>query len=506
MQIVAARTQQKASQPAAHNAWVIGIAAAIAVLHLATNGRYGFHRDELQFLSDARHLDWGFVSYPPFTPVIERISLILFGTSLVGLRLFSVLAQAVAIVTSALMARELRGGGRAQVYTALAVALSPLPLFWGTEFQYSSFDYLWWVLAAYFIIRLLNSQNPRWWLAIGAVLGVGAQTKYSIAFFVAGILGGMLLSQTRRWFASRWFWAGIAVALLIASPNLIWQARHDWISLHFLQYIHARDVHMGRDDDFVSKQFWINVNLCATPLWVAGLVSCFRTPRLRLLGWMYAITFGLFVLFQARSFYLAPAYPMLIGQGAVVAERWMASRKGPWRLGLEALMITGLLAAGAQAASTIIPLAERGPIFRYALTHNLDLREEIGWEDQVAMVASIRDALPPERRASYGVVTANYGEQGAVELYGPAYHLPPPISMTNSGWLRAYPTPQPTTLIVLGFTRNQAEDAFIGCRLAGVFDTGGIENEESKWHSQIFLCGSPRLSWPEFWKKYQNFG
>ena len=136
------------------------IAGAVTLLHLATNGRYGFHRDEFQFLSDARHLDWGFVAYPPFTPVVERISMAIFGLNMVGLRLFSVLAQAAAIVVTGLMARELGGGRLAQATAALAVALSPLPLFEGTEFQYSSFDYLWWVLIAYFTIRLLRRREP----------------------------------------------------------------------------------------------------------------------------------------------------------------------------------------------------------------------------------------------------------------------------------------------------------------------------------------------------------
>src|SRR5450631_4775643 len=94
---------------------VLLIAVAMAALHLATNNRYGFHRDELQFLSDARHLDWGFVAYPPLTPFLERISLGLFGLSLQGLRLFSVLAQAIVIVVSGLMARELGGRRLAQV-------------------------------------------------------------------------------------------------------------------------------------------------------------------------------------------------------------------------------------------------------------------------------------------------------------------------------------------------------------------------------------------------------
>src|SRR5271168_4764253 len=122
-----------------------GIALVVAVIHVLTNGRYGLHRDELQFLSDARHLDWGYVAYPPFTPFVERIGLEIFGLSLVGLRLFSVVAQALAIVVTGLMARELGGGRLAQTTAALVVATSGLPVFEGTEFQYSTFDYLWWV-------------------------------------------------------------------------------------------------------------------------------------------------------------------------------------------------------------------------------------------------------------------------------------------------------------------------------------------------------------------------
>ena len=142
---------------------LLGIAALIALVHLITNTRYGFHRDELQFLSDARHLAWGYVAYPPFTPFVERVSLNVFGLNTVGLRLFSVIAQSLAIVFTGLMARELGGGRFAQITAAVCVALSPLPMFEGTEFQYTTFDFLWWVLIAWCVIRLLKSENPRWW-------------------------------------------------------------------------------------------------------------------------------------------------------------------------------------------------------------------------------------------------------------------------------------------------------------------------------------------------------
>src|SRR5437879_4329025 len=164
---------------------LVRIAAVVALTHMLTNGRYGFHRDELQFLSDARHLDWGFVAYPPLTPFAERVALEIFGVSLVGLRLFSVIAQSLAIVLTGPMARELGGGRLAQVTAGLAVATSALPVFEGTEFQYSTFDYLWWALIAYFVICLLKTEDPRWWIAIGAAIGVGLQTKYTICFFIA---------------------------------------------------------------------------------------------------------------------------------------------------------------------------------------------------------------------------------------------------------------------------------------------------------------------------------
>jgi len=105
------------------------------------------------------------------------------------------------------------------------------------------------------------------------------------------------------------------------------------------------------------------------------------------------------------------------------------------------------------------------------------------------------------------VLTGNYGEQGAIEMLGPAYRLPAPISMTNSAWLRGYPTPPPTTLIVVGHSSEWVKENFTSCRVAGHNgNSEGVKNEESQYHTDIFVCGSLRLPWPEFWKKYQYFG
>jgi hypothetical protein len=486
---------------------LVGIAASVAVIHVLTNGRYGFHRDELQVLSDARHLDWGFVPYPPLTPVVERISMAVFGLSLVGLRLASVIAQAIVVVVAGLMARELGGGRLAQVAAALAVALSTLPLFEGTEFQYTTFDNLWWVLIAYFVIRLLKAEDPRWWLAIGATIGVGFQTKYTMGFFLCGVMGAVLLTSARRYLASGWFWGGMALGFAICAPNLIWQVRHGFISLHFLQHIHARDVGQGRANGFWRDQFWICTNLVAAPLWIAGLVGYFRDRRYRMLGWMYLIPLALFYFGKGRGYYLGGGYPMLMAMGGVVGERWVGSLSKIPRRALEGVFFTGVVAWGLFMSTMILPWASSGKLMKFALENNGDLREEIGWDELVKTVAGIRDSLPKDQQRNVGVMVRNYGEQGAIELLGPAYHLPPPISGTNSAWLRGYPATPPSVLIVLGTSREDADRMYTSCRVAGHNGNSlGVKNEESEDHPDILVCGGPRVPWPEFWEDYQGYG
>lgn len=486
---------------------LLSIAVAFALFHILTNGRYGFHRDELQFLSDGRHLDWGFVAYPPFTPFIERIGMAIFGLSLVGLRLFSVLAQAIVIFVSGLMARDLGGSRWAQCTAAISVALSGVPLFEATEFQYTSFAFLWWVLVCWFTIRLLKSQSPRWWLAIGAAIGLGLMTKYSIVFFIAGLLAGMLFTSARRFFATPWFWAGVAVALLIFSPNIIWLIRHDFVSYQFLQHIHARDVGEGRADGFWKYQFLANANLFATPLWIAGLIAFVAERRYRMLFWMYAIPVAAFAISKGRFYYVAEAYPVLIAMGAVVGERWLSLMRTWVRQTLEIAYFAGVALVGASLCAWIVPLASNGPLRDYALRNNGDLREEFGWNQLVKTVAGIRDSLPPEQQQHLGITTGNYGEYGAIDILGRAYGLPQPIGTTNSEWFRGFPTPAPTTFIVLGLNQKQANSIFTGCRLAGHNGNSlGIHNEESQYHPDIFVCGPPRLPVSILWQQHKDFG
>jgi len=181
-------------------------------------GQYGFHRDELQTLDDARHLDWGFVAYPPITPLIGRLELILFGASLIGFRFFAAVAVSAAMVLAGLIAKELGGGRREQVLAAVATCVAPVALAQGAVFQYVSFDYLWGVLATYFLVRLCKSGGARWWVAIGFALGLGMETRYTAGFWTLGIVAGVLLSDGRKYLASKWLWIGVGISVLLFLP------------------------------------------------------------------------------------------------------------------------------------------------------------------------------------------------------------------------------------------------------------------------------------------------
>ncbi len=145
------------------------------------------------------------------------------------------------------------------------------------------------------------------------------------------------------------------------------------------------------------------------------------------------------------------------------------------------------------AGSMVLPIAPPDSSWgRMAIKRNADFQEEIGWPELVATVANIRDSLPTQNQAQVGILAGNYGEAGAINLYGPRYGLPEAISGMNSFWLRGYGNPPPQILIVVGVSREFAKRNFAMCALMG--HTGNmynVENEETRSHPDIFVCGAP---------------
>jgi 4-amino-4-deoxy-L-arabinose transferase-like glycosyltransferase len=494
---------------------LILLAVIFVAMHATTSSPYGFHRDELATLDDARHLEWGFVAYPPLTPAAGRLGLALFGISTLGVRILPILALVVASVVAGLMARELGGSRRAQVLTVLAVAFIPIVTIQTCVLQYVSFDYLWGVLLTYCLLRLLNTEDMRWWVAIGAVIGLGMMTKYTMAFFVTGLVSGLLVSgmfekNIRSQLRSRWLWAGVVVSLIIFMPNLVWQVRHQFISLDFLRHIHARDVGQGRTRGFAPEQLYVCVSAGLAPLAFMGLWFFLgeRGRKYRLLGWMFVLTFILFVVAQARSYYLGPLYPALLAGGSVVWERWVETSTRKWAFLVQGVTWLLVLSSAVLSFALFTPIATiNSALWNTTGKIQDNFKEEIGWTDLVGTVARVYDSVPASERAGTGIIVGNYGEAGAINLLGQKYGLPSAVSGTNSAWYRSYPEKNPQTLIAVGLDDDFLKEHFERCELvAHNSNPYGVVNEESRDHPDIYLCHHLLQPWPEFWKDFQRFG
>jgi hypothetical protein len=375
--------------------------------------------------------------------------------------------------------------------------------------QYVSFDYLAWVSCSYFFILLCKSRDPRWWLAIGGCIGFGMLTKYSILVCALAISAAVLFTDLRTDLRSRFLWFGVAMSLLIFLPNLIWQIQNDFVSLDFLRYIHERDVRIGRTKDFLPDQ--LKLTLFTLPLAILGLWFYFGSRprrRFRAVGFLYVIPLIVFLVAKGRGYYLAPAYSVLYACGAVLGAELIINLRPVWRISLRGLAWALVMMTIFLAAAYFVPVAPVDSDWaRQAFRINEDFREEMGWPELVQQLAKIRDLLGPAERSRFGILTGNYGEAGAINVYGKEYGLPEAICGTNSFWARGYGEPPPETLIVIGFSREFGERHFESCELVGhITNKHSVPNEETTDHRDIFLCRHLRESWPEFWKKFRRYG
>jgi len=482
---------------------------AIFLLHMFTNHRYGFHQDEMVVLDNAYNLEWGFIEYPPLTPFLARIELELFGLSLVSARTFAALAHSIVLVLTGLMARELGASRSAQILAALSAAIAPIALIQGSLIQYVTFDFLWSVLIAYLVIRLLKSDDPRWWVPIGAVIGLGMMTKYTMVMFVAGLVGGVLLTDARRYLRSPWLWGGVAVSLLLFLPNLIWQIRHNFISLEFLSSIHARDVQIGRADGYIIEQFLFCSNPFVIPFWAAGLIYYFRNEagkRYRMVGWMFVIPFLIYLFTQGRSYYLAPAYPMLIAAGVIVWQGWLERLSTQTSRLAQGVTWAGIAIGALISGALALPIAPiNSALWNVTSEVHDTFTEQIGWTEMIETVAGIYADLPEDEKPRAGILAAENDEAAALNLFGAEYGLPKAISGSDTFWLRGYGNPPPDLLIIVGYPSEDVFSVPAQCQLAGtITNSYGVDND-LRHPPDIFVCRELLISWPEFWNTIKRY-
>jgi len=423
------------------------------LLHIPGLLRYGYFRDELYFLDCARHLDWGYVDCAPLVAVYAKIALLL-GGSLPALRILPMLAGAAMVALTILLARQLGGGTFAQALAGLGIIIAPVHLMIDSILSMNAFEPLFWMGCAYILVRIIRGGDPRLWIVFGVLAGLGLENKHSTLFFGAAVAVAVIATPLRRELVRPWIWIGAAVALAIFLPNLIWQWQNGFPTVEDLQNVRetGKNVELAPIPFFLQQALMMHpANL---PLWLAGLwfLLVGRGRAFRVLGVVYLTMLALFMFLHAKDYYLAPAYPMLLAAGGVAIEMWTTLIHGTrTRFAARSAVAVWLIVPGAIFAPVALPLFSPADYVAYQKKLGLEppktevahvgplpqlWGDQFGWPELVEEVAEIYWALPEDERSRTGIFASNYGEAGALNLFGPAHQLPPAICahQTHSMW------------------------------------------------------------------------
>ncbi|MFG3700969.1 glycosyltransferase family 39 protein [Micromonospora sp. NPDC047620] len=502
---VATRTRRRATPadgrptprgPRATGPWAV--AAATTVVLLLLSGRYGYHRDELYFLLCGRHLDWGYVDQGPLVPALARLTDTIAPGSLVALRTPSAVIGGAAVLLVAAIAREFGAGRGAQTYAAFLAATAGIVLAGGHLLSTTSVDLLVWLAAALGTVRMLRTGDSRWALGVGLALGVGMLNKLLPALLAVGLLAGLLIAGPRPLLRDRWVLAAAALFLLLAVPTVTWQAAHDFPQLSVAASIAGGDSSYSGRLDALVLQFVI-ISPFTVPIWVAGLVTLLRRPAwraYRAVGWAWLVVVAIVLLAGGKGYYDAPLLLVLTAAGAVVTAGWAArGRVLPRR----ALLTVGAVLTAVSSAVLLLPVLPADRLPGFVVAANYDAGETIGWPAFADSLATVHRGLPADQRQRAVILTANYGEAGAVARYGPARDLPPAYSGHNS--MAAFGRPPETADVVLavGFARpDRLRGWFSEVTLAGRVDQRvEVDNDENG--GPIWLCRGLRRPWAAIW-------
>lgn len=420
------------------------IAAALTFLvHLAVNPHYGFFRDELYFIICGRHPAFGYVDQPPLVPLLAAATQ-LFGHSLVALRATAALCGAGAVYAAIRIAQQLRGGLFAQIFTGVIAALTPVLVAFSGKVGPDMIELWMWPLCAYYVLRLVDGDDHRLWLAVGATLGIAGEGKYSVAFFGVALFASLALTSVRRVLFTRWFVAGIALAALIVLPNVIWQAVHGFPMLELLRNGQLHKNVVLSPLAYLAQQLFM-VGPFLAPIYVAGNVWTFFSPRTRWMGWTYVLLIALMIVFHGKNYYPGAIYAMLAAPCAVAFESWTKRI-----VLLRPVLVAYSIVAVAWMLPFVVPVLPLHTYIGYQDTVVSLLRVDLetehgrrariqpdwadmqGWDALASLVGGVYDTLPANERAKAIVVADNYGEASAVAFFRPDV---PVISGHNNYYL-----------------------------------------------------------------------
>jgi hypothetical protein len=498
---------------------LLGLAGAKFLIHALLSGRYGYFRDELYYLACGRHLAWGYVDHAPMIGLVAKIALFL-GGSLHVLRLIPALAGAILVALAILLAREFGGGRFAQGLAGLCVLTAPIVLGTDSLMTMNAFEPLFWMGCVYVLIRIVNTGNSRLWIWFGVLAGLGLENKHSTLFFGFAVFVAVLFTAQRREFAKPWIWLGFGMAVLIFLPNLSWQIHNHFPTIEDLENVRKTGKNLVVGPVAFMGQQILLVQPVLLPMWLAGLWHFFRKRggQLRVFGWIYVVLLLTMMALHGKDYYLAPIYPLLFAGGGVAIESWLdRARATHGRLWPRFAIVTIVLLTGVVFGLLALPVLSPENYMRYSDALHVSvpkneiydvgplpqfLGDQFGWEQMVSEVAKIYGSIPPSERAQTAIFAGNYGEAGAIDMFGPKYGLPAAISAHQTYYLWGPRGFSGDTLIVIQGNRKILEQNCGSVEEAAVHHNAYGMAEENR---PIYVCHDLRVNLPEVWSRLKTW-
>lgn len=492
----------------------IALALLTLAIHIATDGGYGYFRDELYFIACGEHPAWGYVDQPPLIPLAAHLSRIFLGDSLYALRLMPGVAAALTVGLTCEFARMLGGGRFAQLVAGLTTLLAPVYLSFGLLLTTNALDPLLWTLVAYCAARVVHDDDERWWLPAGIAAGIALEAKYGIVPFLVALFVGLVATGARRSFAFPHFYVGALLGALIALPSVVWQWSHGWPFAELLRAgASGKNVVLG-PAQFAASQLLLLGPLAAI-VWVPGLAAFLLSPALRpyrFLGAAFVVFVALEFALHAKGYYATPAYATLFAAGGVALERYVSARAA--RIAVAgAVALQGLVLAPFAlpilsppafiAYSRALHVTEQ-PTERHAQSVLPQTYADMfGWPELARDVARVYRALPARDRERAGVFTDNYGEAGAIDFFGPDEGLPGALSGHNNYFLWGPGPYDGSVLIRVGSTADDLRRRCASVVLGGVHDHPYAMPYER--HLPIWVCRGLREPLPKLWPQVKDY-
>ena len=468
------------------------VAAAAFGVEMAVSGRYGYDRDELYFLAAGQHPAAGYVDQPPLTPMLARADALLFGNTLVGLRVLPALGLVALVLLAAAMAKTLGAGRRGQLLAALATACCAEYLGAMHLVTTTAPDFVCWAATLLLVTKLLVSGDRRWWVAIGACAGAGMEDKWNIGFLMAGLFAGFLATPAvRPLLRSRYLVLGAVLFVVLAAPDVVWQATHGWPNAPVFGQLQQAAGHN-------RLVYWqgqiLYTSIALVPLWVRGVMWALRDARFRAVG--IAAVFVLIVQFVlgGKAYYPGGIFTFCFAAGAAALDA------RPLRV-----RAAKFAAAGAICTLIALPVLPAAVLARVPLQKiNYDLGEQLSWPSQVALLARTYNSLPSPERSVATVLTGNYGEAGALDRYGAGLGLPQAYSGANNFWLWGPPPARDTVAVAINVDPALLRREFAHVRQVAVFSNGlGVADDEQG--AVIYVCTGLRGSWASDWAAFRDY-